>query len=54
MVSVVGYGNDFKVTGKSGIKHQIDVLTEQVVDGKSYRTAIKCKYIKKKLPRKLL
>ena len=46
-IKVIGHGNKFKALGKSGVKHQIDVLTEQVVNGKVYRTAIECKYITK-------
>jgi len=48
-IKIIGHGNNFKVTGKSGVKHQIDVLTEQFQNGRTYRTAIECKYIKKKV-----
>lgn len=48
-IKIEGYGNDFKVTGISGVKHQIDVLTSST-DGKNkYQTAIECKFWKKKI-----
>lgn len=53
-IKVIGHGNKFKVIGKSGVKHQIDVLTEQVVNGKVYRTAIECKYITKKVTKEIV
>lgn len=53
-IKVVGHGNKFKVLGKSGVTHQIDVLTEQVVNGKVYRTAIECKYITKKVTKEIV
>jgi len=53
-IKVVGHGNKFKVIGKSGVRHQIDVLTEQIVDGKVYRTAIECKYITKKVTKEIV
>ncbi len=48
-IKVKGYGNKFKVIGKSGIKHQVDVLTEQCDGGKQLLTAIECKYWNKKV-----
>jgi hypothetical protein len=45
----VGYGNDCKVQGKSGNFHQIDVLTTQSNGVHQVRTAIECKYLKKKI-----
>jgi len=48
-IKVKGYGRNFKVEGKSGLQHQIDVLTE-LFDGKrQLLTAIECKYWKKKV-----
>lgn len=48
-IEIVGYGKDFKVTGESGVKHQIDVLTSST-DGKNkFQTAIECKFWKKKI-----
>ncbi|TJZ53791.1 restriction endonuclease [Sphingobacterium olei] len=47
-IKVVGYGNKCIVQGKSGVKHQVDVLTEQFDGKQSFRTAIECKYCKQK------
>lgn len=48
-IKIEGYGDSCKVMGKSGVKHQIDVLTSSS-DGKNkYQTAIECKYWKKKV-----
>lgn len=47
-IKILGYGNACKLKGKSGIMHQIDVLTEQLDGTKSMRTAIECKYCKEK------
>lgn len=48
-VTIVGYGNDCKVQGKSGNFHQIDVLTMQSNGVHQVRTAIECKYLTKKI-----
>ncbi|MFC6098370.1 restriction endonuclease [Flavobacterium qiangtangense] len=48
-VTVVGYGNDCKVQGKSGNFHQIDVLTMQSNGVHQVRTAIECKHLKTKI-----
>ena|SRR5690606_14984567 len=48
-VSIVGYGSNFKVTGSSGVKHQIDVLTAQTNGIHTTQTAIECKYRKNKV-----
>ncbi|WP_299114539.1 restriction endonuclease [uncultured Winogradskyella sp.] len=48
-VTILGYGNTCKVTGKSGNTHQIDVLTTQSNGVHQIRTAIECKYLKKKI-----
>ena len=48
-VKVEGYGNSFKVLGKSGVKHQIDVLTSHSDGIHTYKTAIECKYVGKKI-----
>ncbi len=53
-IKIVGHGNKFRILGKSGVKHQIDVLTEQVVDDKVYRTAIECKYVTKKVTKEIV
>lgn len=48
-VVVKGYGNDCKVKGRSGILHQIDVLTTHTDGNYNYDTAIECKYWKQKV-----
>lgn len=48
-VTIVGYGSNFKVTGSSGVKHQIDVLTSQTNGIHTTKTAIECKYLKIKV-----
>jgi hypothetical protein len=48
-VVVKGYGRDCKVTGQSGVQHQIDVLTTHYDGIRSYDTAIECKYWNKKV-----
>lgn len=48
-VTVKGYGSNCKVVGKSGLSHQIDVLTSHSDGNHSYETAIECKYWKTKV-----
>lgn len=48
-VKAIGHGRNFKVTGKSGVKHQVDVLTEQLQGETRLLTAIECKYWNKKV-----
>ncbi|WP_299608726.1 restriction endonuclease [uncultured Aquimarina sp.] len=48
-VKVIDHGNTCRVTGKSGVTHQIDVLTEHSDGIHSYKTAIECKYWNKKV-----
>ncbi|WP_398456065.1 restriction endonuclease [Sphingobacterium thalpophilum] len=48
-IKVKGYGKDCKIFGKSTVPHQIDVLTEQMINGESVLTAIECKFLKKKV-----
>lgn len=48
-IKVVGYGRDNKVVGRSGVKHQLDVLTEQIEGEGVHLTAIECKFLKKKV-----
>jgi hypothetical protein len=43
-VRILCHGKSCKVKGKSGVKHQIDVLTEHSDGIHSYKTAIECKY----------
>lgn len=53
-VTILGYGNDCKVKGKSGVYHQIDVLTSHSDGIHGYRTAIECKYLKKKVTKDVI
>lgn len=48
-IEIECYGNSCKVTGKSTVKHQIDVLTKHSDGIHNYRTAIECKYWKDKI-----
>ena len=48
-VKIECYGNNCKVRGKSGVNHQIDVLTKHTDGIHNYRTAIECKYWKEKI-----
>ncbi len=48
-IEILGWGSDCKVRGKSGVNHQIDVLTSHSDGIHSYRTAIECKYWKDKV-----
>ena len=45
-VKMLGHGSSCKVTGKSGVEHQIDVLTSHSDGIHTYKTAIECKYWK--------
>lgn len=48
-ITIEGYGHHCKIIGASGVSHQIDVLTSESDGLKTYRTAIECKYLKKKV-----
>lgn len=48
-VKVLGYGSSCKIEGKSGVSHQIDILTSHSDGIHFYRTAIECKYWKEKI-----
>jgi hypothetical protein len=48
-VVVKGFGHDCRVKGKSGVIHQIDVLTTHSDGSHTYDTAIECKYWKEKV-----
>lgn len=48
-IKVKGYGRNCKIKGKSGLQHQVDVLTEQFDGERQLLTAIECKYWKKKV-----
>lgn len=53
-VTIKGYGNTCKVVGKSGVSHQIDVLTAHSEGSHTYETAIECKYWKKKVSKDIV
>ena len=48
-INVKDYGRNCKIKGKSGVHHQIDVLTEQLQGEQHFLTAIECKYWNKKI-----
>jgi len=48
-VTIKGYGSNCKIKGKSGVSHQIDVLTVHSDGIHAYETAIECKYWKDKV-----
>ena len=48
-IQILEWGRDCKVKGRSGVDHQIDVLTSHSDGIHSYRTAIECKYWSKKV-----
>jgi len=48
-VTIKGHGSSCKVAGKSGVSHQIDVLTSHSDGMHTYDTAIECKYWKEKV-----
>lgn len=43
-VKIEGYGKDCKVKGRSGVEHQVDVLTSHSDGIHIYKTMIECKY----------
>ena len=53
-VKVLGHGNSCIVTGKSGVTHQIDVLTTHSEGNHNYKTAIECKYWKDKVNKEIV
>lgn len=48
-VSILGYGHTCKVIGKSGVEHQLDVLTSHTDGFHEYKTGIECKHWKVKV-----
>lgn len=48
-VKIKGYGSNCWITGKSGVAHQIDILTTHSDGIHEYQTAIECKYWKEKI-----
>lgn len=53
-VKIVGHGSNCKVLGKSGVNHQIDILTTHSDGIHSYKTAIECKYWKEKINKEIV
>lgn len=53
-IRVKGYGRKCKVMGKSGVEHQVDVLTEQVQGENSILTAIECKSVNRKVTKEVV
>ncbi|GAB3020835.1 hypothetical protein GCM10027051_27720 [Niabella terrae] len=53
-IKIRGHGRDCKVKGKSGVEHQIDLLTEQPVSEGFHLTAIECKYLNKKVTKEIV
>lgn len=51
---IEGYGKNCKVTGKSGIQHQIDVLTSHSDGVHTYKTMIECKYWTQKVDKDIV
>lgn len=48
-VKIEGFGSTCRVKGKSGVSHQVDVLTSHTDGIHTYRTAVECKYWQKKI-----
>ena len=53
-ITIEGYGASCRVQGKSGSWYQIDVLTRQSNGLQTVRTAIECKYWKKRVTRNVV
>ena len=53
-VTIKGHGTNYKVTGKSKVQHQIDVLTMHSDGIHTYQTAIECKYWEKKIDKDIV
>lgn len=53
-VKIKGHGSTCKVIGKSGVSHQIDVLTSHSDGVHSYETAIECKYWNQKVNKDII
>lgn len=51
---IEGHGRTCTVKGKSGVSHQIDVLTSHSDGVHNYRTAIECKYWDKKVDKDIV
>lgn len=53
-IKIEGHGRTCKVKGKSGVSHQIDVLTSHSDGVNNYQTAIECKYWGKKVNKEIV
>jgi hypothetical protein len=53
-VKIEGYGSKCKIKGKSGVQHQIDVLTSHSDGINLFLTAIECKYCKEKVNKEIV
>lgn len=53
-VEIECYGNSCKSIGKSGVPHQIDVITKHTNGVHTYRTAIECKYWNNKIDKDII
>ena len=53
-VGIEGWGPNCKIKGRSGVAHQVDVLTTFSDGVHEYRTAIECKYWNKKVPKDVI
>ncbi len=53
-VEIEGWGPTCKIRGKSGVDHQVDVLSTFSDGVHKYRTAIECKYWNKKVPKDVI
>jgi hypothetical protein len=53
-VTIIGHGRDCKIKGKSGIEHQIDVLTSHSDGLHTYLTDIECKYWNKNIDKDIV
>lgn len=53
-VKIDGHGSTCKVTGKSGIEHQVDVLASHSDGIHTYKTAIECKFWKENISKDIV
>lgn len=53
-VKIECYGNNCKVFGKSGVPHQVDVLTSHSDGLHSYKTMVECKYWDKNISKDIV
>lgn len=53
-VKIECFGNDCKITGKSTVEHQIDVLTSHSDGLHTYKTIVECKYWDKNINKDII